>query len=98
MGYREAIDLVNRLRTEMGSHLFASMSGWSFAMDRESFYGALLLTKVHNALSSKGDAPLRLPWPWDAQETPEAEKVTTEEREQLTAELKQSSAFGQLRT
>lgn len=98
MSYREAIDLIDRLRTEMGSHLFASMSGWSFAMDRQSFYSALLLTKVHNALSSKGDAPLRLPWPWDEQETPEAEKVTVEERQQLAAELKQSSAFGQLRT
>lgn len=98
MGYREAIDLVAQLRTEMGSHLFASMSGWAFPMDREGFHTALLLTKVVNALSSEGGPQFKLQWPWDDAATPEAEQVTPDEREQLTDQLKQSSAFGQLRS
>ncbi len=98
MGYREAIDLIAQLRTEMGSHLFASMSGWAFPMDREGFHTALLLTKVVNSLASKGDPQFKLQWPWDDVETPEAEQVTPEEREHLTSQLNQSSAFGQLRT
>lgn len=92
----EAVDLVEQLQLDMGSHLFMSLVGWSYPMTRSELATVLLTARVFNALKGKDDPPFAWEWPWP--ETPAADAVTDDERAKATSTLKANSAFGQLRT
>ena len=81
---------------DMGSHLFASINGWSYPMDRQEMYSIALLSRVIAVTRGKDEKPFVPDWPWSAE--PEAEDVTPEERAALVAKLRSKSAFGQKRT
>lgn len=66
-------------------------------MSRHELYAAATLVRVMNATAGKDEKPFKVDLPWES----EAEKtvdVTPEERQSLQAQLRASSAFGQLRT
>lgn len=92
----EAVDLVEQLLLDIGSHLSASMSGWSFPMGRQELHLMGLLARVMNVTRGKDEKPFMPDWPWPAE--PKAEDVTPEERARLKALLNSRSAFGQKRT
>lgn len=92
----EAVDLLEQLLLDMGSHLSASVAGWSFPMSRSEMYDAALLATVINITKGKGDKRFLPDWPWS--DKPKAEDVTPEERTVLRAQLQSKSAFGQKRT
>jgi hypothetical protein len=73
-----------------------SASGWDYPMDAATMYTAALTVTVKNMLLDEGQEPARVKWPWPDTAAPEA--VTPEERSELRAQLKSSSAFAQLRT
>lgn len=92
----EAVDLAEQLLLDMGSHLYASIQGWKFPMDRQEMHSVALLARVIGATANKGDKPWIPEWPWP--DDPKADDVTPEERAALKARLKSKSAFGQKRT
>lgn len=92
----EAVDLVEQLQLDMGSRLFMSMMGWSYPMSRADFAGAVLTSRVANALQAQDAKPFPWEWPWP--DTPPADAATDEERAQAKTVLKAHSAFGQIRT
>jgi len=92
----EAVDLCEQLLWDMGSHLSASVSGWSYPMDRAEMYATALLARVINVTRGKDEKPFVPEWPWP--DKPKAEDVTPAERAALVARLKSKSAFGQKRT
>lgn len=93
----EAVDLCEQLLLDMGSHLYASVSGWSYPMNRGEMHGTALLARVINATAGPKDKPWLPDWPWP-DESKVAESVTDEERAALKALLNSRSAFGQKRT
>ena len=93
----EAVDLCEQLLLDMGSHLYASASEWSYPMTRQEMFTTALLARVINATAGKGDKPWLPDWPWP-DESNVAESVTDEERARLKALLNSRSAFGQKRT
>jgi len=96
VSFREAAHLIAGLQHDQGSHLFASLAGWSYPMSRQEFYAGVLLQTVSNALRGEKDEPMRLDWPWpDEDQTPD---VSDEERAELRAQLNAASAFAQKRT
>lgn len=75
----EAIAFVNRLRLDMGSHIFASLAGWAWPASYGELVGALhyaAFLSVHTD-EKKGRAPV-VPFPWSASGADEV--VTAEER------------------
>ncbi|MET3349646.1 UNVERIFIED_ORG: hypothetical protein ABID57_001318 [Arthrobacter sp. UYEF1] len=64
-------------------------------MSRQDLYAAGTFTRLMNVTRGEGDPPFTMDLPW----TTEADEpdVSPEERAVLTAELRASSAFGQLR-
>lgn len=91
----EAVDLVDQLRLDMGSHLFMSIAGWSYPMSRDSLLNTLLTVRVINALKSDDAPAFTWDWPWP--DVPDEDAVTEEERTHQKNVLKANSAFGQLR-
>lgn len=94
--YEEAADLIDQLMLDTGSHVTASVRGWSYPMSRQEQYALALFARVTNALRDKKEKPFEPDWPWPAE--PQAEDVTPEERDTLRAKLRARSAFGQKRT
>jgi hypothetical protein len=88
--FGEAIDLVDQLIREAGTHTHASVNGWSFPMtnaERSAQIHALAFLNVHRDVK-KHPKPFELPWPW-----PERDAVTDDERKSLTAQLDRRSAL-----
>lgn len=75
-----------------------AVNGWAYPMSAAEMYAAALYQQVANMLRGPKDKPLNLGWPWSDEKKPRAEEVTAEERADLTATLKATSAFGQIRT
>ncbi len=75
-----------------------AVNDWSYPMSGAEMYMAALYQQVVNMLRSSKEIPLRLGWPWPDEKKPQAEEVTPEERAELAAQLKATSAFGQIRT
>lgn len=73
-----------------------SIAGWSYPASREQLYAAGTMARVMNVTRGEGEAPFVPDWPWPSE--PEEAAVSDEERAALTARLKRTSAFGQLRT
>lgn len=96
VSFREAVHLVAGLQQDQGSHLFASMAGWSYPMSRQELYLGGLLQTVSNALRDEKAEPMRLEWPWPSED--KAPEVSDEERATLKAQLNAASAFAQKRT
>lgn len=96
MGYGEALHLVSELQKDQGSHLFASLAGWSYPMSRQEMYSAALLSRVANALRGEKEEPFRVDWPWPDED--HAPEITDEERAAYKAQLNAHSAFAQKRT
>lgn len=92
----EAVELTEQILQDMGSHLFAAVSGWSYPMSRAEMLATASLAQAINANREKGTPPYVPDWPWPSEE-PE-EEITPEERARAEAQLKQYSAFGQIRT
>lgn len=92
----EAIDLVEQLQLDMGSHLFMSMAGWSYPMSQHELTGALLMARVVNATQEPGAKPFVWEWPWHESSADEA--VSKEERDSSRSTLSANSAFAQVRT
>ncbi|MDI2019697.1 hypothetical protein [Paenarthrobacter nicotinovorans] len=80
----------------MGSHLFAAINGWAYPMSRAEMMAIASFTQAVNANREKGSEPFVPDWPWPT-EAP-VEQVTPEDRARAKAQLKQYSAFGQIRT
>lgn len=93
--YGEAIALVSELQKDQGSRLHTSISGWKYPMSRSEFYLAGLFAKAINRDRAEGEKPFELDWPWP--DMPKGPDVTDEERAALKAQLKATSAFGQIR-
>ena len=92
----EAVDLIEQLLLDMGSHTAASIDGWAYPMTRGEMFDNALLTIVANMTRGKDTQPYVPDWPWPEQ--PKADDVTPEERTALKAHLQSKSAFGQKRT
>lgn len=75
-----------------------AVNGWAYPMSGTEMYAAAQYQQVANMLRSSTEKPIRLGWPWPDESKPQAEEVTPEERAALTAQLKETSAFGQIRT
>lgn len=88
----EAVALVNRLRADMGTHLFASLAGWSWAASYGDVVSALHYAAFLAAHTdeSKGKAP-SVPFPWAAEGA--AEVVSAEERRVAEEYLAERSAI-----
>lgn len=95
VSFREAVHLIAGLQQDQGSHLFASLAGWSYPMSRQEMYAGVLLQTVSDALRGEKDEPLRLDWPWPDED--QAPGVSDEERAVLRAQLNASSTFAQKR-
>lgn len=93
ISFREAIDLVDELRREFGSHLNAHLNGWDFAAG----YGEVMAAVHANSFMNvnrdekKQREPFELPLPWSSSQ--KQEQVTPEERAVLRASLLRRSAF-----
>lgn len=89
----EAIDLIDELQRELGSHLVADLAGWKFA----TTYGDLLaLTHAEAFMNVNRDrkkqrTPIELFRPWESEA--ERAQVSPEERARLRAQLLERSAF-----
>jgi hypothetical protein len=94
--YGEALALVSELQKDQGSRLHASIAGWKYPMSRSEFYLAGLFAKAINRDRGKDEKPYQLDWPWP--DAPTKPDVTDEELADLKAQLRASSAFGQIRT
>jgi len=92
----EAVDLVEQLQLDLGSHLSMSIAGWNYPMDRQSLYTAALLATVKNLMRADGEEPFVPDWPWP--DEPDADAVSDEERNAYRVKLAARSAFGQIRT
>jgi hypothetical protein len=64
-------------------------------MSRQEFYLAGLFAKAINRDRDKSEKPYQIDWPWP--EVKANADVTDEERAELKAQLKATSAFGQVR-
>ncbi|WP_420179689.1 hypothetical protein [Paenarthrobacter sp. TA1.8] len=92
----EAVELAEQIALDMGSRLFAALAGWSFPMTRGEMMATASFTREFNANRDKDTPPFVPDWPWPT-EAP-VEEVTPEERARAEAQLRQYSAFGQIRT
>lgn len=79
----------------MGSHFVMSVQKWQFPMSRQDMYAAGTFTRLMNVTRGQDDPPFVMELPWE-QEAGKPD-VTPEERAALTAQLRKTSAFGQLR-
>lgn len=89
--FGEAVDLVDQLHLEMGSHLNASIGKWGWAATWGEMIAARHAEWYINAHREEGTPVVELPMPWP--KTPVEEDVTDEERETLRASLRARSAF-----
>lgn len=88
--------LVNELQKDQGSRLYASIAGWEYPMSRTEYYAAGMFVKLANMHRPEGSTPINIHWPFPLSKARGAD-VTDEEREALTAKLRATSAFGQIR-
>lgn len=65
-------------------------------MSRLEILTASTLARVVNATRAEDAPPFVPDWPWP--DEPDEETVTDEERAELKAQLRATSAFGQIRT
>lgn len=96
VSYREALDLVEQLQLDLGSHLAMSLAGWKYPAGRDQLYLAGIMARLMNVTRGKDEKPFSQDWPWP--DEPRADDVTDTERAELKTQLKAKSAFGQLRT
>lgn len=95
ISYPEAEALIDGLALDMGSHFVMSVQQWKYPFSRQDMYAAGMFARLMNVTRGEGEPAVVLDLPWEQ----EADKsdVTPEERATLEAELRQSSAFGQIR-
>lgn len=88
----EAVAFVNRLRLDMGSHLFAALAGWAWPASYGELVGALHYAAflAVNTDEKKGSAPT-VPFPWSASGA--GEVVSAEERRVAEENLAARSAI-----
>lgn len=86
------------LLKDQSSHLFASIAGWSFVMDRGSHMTQIVAETVVNMTrdNKKQPQPIAFGWPWDKPE-PKFEQVSGAELKDYQQQLRSRSAFAQLR-
>jgi hypothetical protein len=89
--YREAIDLVDELEREIGSHYMAAKLGWSFAAGYGELMAGLHLSAFINANRDPKSTPVEVMLPWTVAE-PE-EQVSAAERAHLREQLRKRSAI-----
>lgn len=92
--FGEALDLVDQLQLETGSHLSASVNGHQWAStwgERHMFLLNSRHLNIHRD-EKKHPQPIDLPAPWDEVTAPEPEP-TPEELEAARARLRSVSAF-----
>jgi hypothetical protein len=90
------VELAEQVVLDMGSHLFAAINNWAFPMTRAEMMAIATHAQTVNMNREPGTPPYVPDWPWPS-EAP-AEEVTPEERAHAEAQLRQYSAFGQIRT
>lgn len=90
--FGEAIDLVNELQREWGSHLSAAIAEWSFPATYGEIVGAMHLETVLNQFRKEGSKPSTVLMPWPDKSA--APKVSPEEFAELSRQLEARSAFG----
>lgn len=90
--FGEAIDLVNELKREWGSHLNAAIAEWDFPATYGEIIGAMHLESALNQFRAEGSKPATVLKPWRDKDA--APKVTAEEFAVLALQLEARSAFG----
>jgi len=98
VSYPEAIDLVNELRREWGTHVHANLQGWAFVASYGEVIGALHASAFINANRDPKQTPDPIDLPMPFSSTDAAEEVTSEELADLRARLRARSAFAENRT
>ena len=90
--------MVGGLLRDQSSHLFASVAGWAFVMDRGTHMTQIVAETVVNMTrdTKKQPKPILFGWPWDKPEQ-KFEQVSTAEMKQYQQQLRSRSAFAQLR-
>lgn len=95
ISYPRTAALIDGLAVEMGSHFVMSVQKWQYPMSRQDMYAAGTFTRLMNVTRGEDDPHFVLDLPWEQEA--DLPDVSPEERAALTAELRASSAFGQLR-
>lgn len=92
LGYGEAVDLVEQLLHEQGSHVSMSLHGWDYPASRSDIQLMAVFAKLVNMNQPEGSTPFSPAWPWPS-EADEAE-VSADELAESKAILAANSAFG----
>ncbi|VXB32787.1 hypothetical protein [Pseudoclavibacter sp. 8L] len=87
----EAISLVRELQRDTGSHLFASIQGFSYIASLPQIASVLLLEHEKNKYREEGQERFKFPLPMSRGD--EKPVVTPEERAAGKAELAKRSVF-----
>lgn len=90
VSFGEAIDLIDELAVEMGTHLQASMDGWQWPASWSEINQAQLTEAYFNVHrdEKKRPQPFVVPMPW-----PGKDQATPEERAAAIAQLERRSVF-----
>lgn len=91
MSFAEAIDLVDELERNVGSHYMASVNNWSLVAGYGELMTALHLGAFVNSHRTEKQGPADVMLPWTVAKP--AEQVSKAERDYLREQLLKRSAF-----
>jgi hypothetical protein len=89
--YGEAIDLINRLQLEYGTHVHAAVNSWGWPMTIGEIDQRIATTAFLNVYRDRQQhsEPFDAEWPWNS-----VDAITPQERERYEKVLAANSAFG----